>query len=160
MITDVKVRQINKKGQAMFEFVIFLPFVIVLFKMFLNIGGAINGSINQQKTLRGYFYHTLRGSSYFPSLKTLDSSWKTFSEAGFYAIGFSETLIDDKPISPCYKIEPFFGPDVDKCLERPKNNKSQFIKPKTMYGLCGAHYRFQADKWMEVSRSPGNCTTR
>ena len=124
-------KRMNKKGQAMFEFVIFLPFVIVLFKMFLNIGGAINGSINQQKTLRGYFYHTLRGSSYFPSLKTLNSSWKSFTEAGFYAIGFSETLVDDKP-----------------------------IKPKTMYGLCGAHYRFQGDKWMEVSRSPGSCTTR
>ena len=150
----------NKKGQAMFEFIIFLPFVIVLFKMFLNIGGAINGSINQQKALRGYYYFTLNNKSYYPSLKTL-GNFAGFQSVGFYALGFAEDLISDKPVAPCYKLEPFFGEDIDECNRKPKNNESQFIKPKTMYGLCGPQYVQQgAGNWQMVYTTPGSCTTR
>ena len=149
----------SKSGQAMFEFIIFLPFVIVLFKMFLNIGGAINGSINQQKALRSYYYFTLKNSSYYPSLAQLNS-FSAFQSVGFYALGFAEDLISEKPVAPCYKLEPFFGEDIDECLKRPKNNESQFIKPKTMYGLCGPQYVRQSSQWQMAFTTPGSCTTR
>ena len=110
----------NSKGQAMFEFIIFLPFVVVLFKMFLNIGGAINGSINQQKALRGYYYYLNKGNSYFPDKKLLEDELSSFSQVGFYAVGYVEQLNGEIPIATCYKIEPFFEEDFDKCLGKKK----------------------------------------
>jgi len=144
----------------MFEFIIFLPFVVVLFKMFLNIGGAINGSINQQKSLRGYYYYLNKGNSYFPDKTLLENEFNSFSEVGFYAVGFVEQLKGETPIAPCYKIEPFFGEDFDKCLDKPKQNKSQFIKPKTMYGLCGPVFVNNSGNWTIAHQTSGTCMTR
>lgn len=151
----------NNKGQALFEFIIFLPFVVVLFKMFLNIGGAINGSINQQKALRGYYFYLNRGNSYYPDQQTLNVDLPSFSQVGFLAIGYSERLQSNiTPMAPCYKIEPFFGDDFDKCLEVPRENKSQFIKPKTMFGLCGAVFVNNSGTWSIENRTSGTCNTR
>ena len=98
----------NSKGQAMFEFIIFLPFVVVLFKMFLNIGGAINGSINQQKQLRGYFYYLNKGNSYFPDKHILENELKRhFLKLGSMLLVMLNNLKAKLPIAPCYKIEPF-----------------------------------------------------
>ncbi len=144
----------------MFEFIIFLPFVVVLFKMFLNIGGAINGSINQQKSLRGYFFYLNKGNSYFPDKSLLDNELKSFAQVGFYALGYIEQLKGETPIAPCYKIEPFFGEDFDKCLDKPKENKSQFIKPKTMFGLCGPVFVNNGDSWGIAHQTSGTCMTR
>lgn len=144
----------------MFEFIIFLPFVVVLFKMFLNIGGAINGSINQQKSLRGYFFYLNKGNSYFPDKSLLDNELKSFAQVGFYALGYIEQLKGETPIAPCYKIEPFFGEDFDKCLDKPKENKSQFIKPKTMFGLCGPVFVNNGESWGIAHQTSGTCMTR
>ena len=102
-------KRMNKKGQAMFEFIIFLPFVIVLFKMFLNIGGAIMAQLTNKNVKRLFLSH-LKGSSYFPSLKTLNTSWKSFTEAGFTRLVSQKPLLTTKkPISPCYKISHFWA---------------------------------------------------
>ena len=44
----------NRKGQAIFEFIIFLPILLILYGVLVSVSSAINGSINQQKATRGF----------------------------------------------------------------------------------------------------------
>ncbi len=87
---DVKTILKNQKGQAIFELIIFLPFLIFLYTIYSTTGNAINGSINQQKAVRGYFYGLLRGNSYINTTTDLDEfSEKAISVVGFSALGLS-----------------------------------------------------------------------
>ncbi|MEI8346210.1 MAG: hypothetical protein WCG27_02000, partial [Pseudomonadota bacterium] len=57
----------SQQGQSIFEFLIFFPFLLILFFSFSVVGGAINSSINQQKAARGYFFKMTRGNSRIPT---------------------------------------------------------------------------------------------
>jgi len=81
----------DQKGQSVFEFIIFVPFLVFLFTIFYTCGSAINGSINQQKAVRGYFYSLVKGNSYVIGTQDLDIyKSKSMSQVGFFAIGWSE----------------------------------------------------------------------
>jgi hypothetical protein len=55
-VKNFKTKFLNQEGQAVFELLIFLPFLLFLYTIYYTAGNAINGSINQQKAVRGYFY--------------------------------------------------------------------------------------------------------
>ena len=107
----------NQRGQSIFEFIVFIPFLLLLLQGFMKIGGAINGSINQQKHLRGYYFYKLKNSSYFPILNDL-KSLSNMTQVGYSAFGWSEELVDgQQPKAPCYLLNSFFREPIDSCGE-------------------------------------------
>ncbi|MCY4523174.1 MAG: hypothetical protein OXB84_00400, partial [Halobacteriovoraceae bacterium] len=54
---DVEKKKIYSKGQALIELLVFFPFLILLIIAMLKLASAINGSINQQKAVRSYFFY-------------------------------------------------------------------------------------------------------
>ena len=122
MIMDVNVWKSFKnkklkleKGQAIFEFIIFLPFFILFFAVMVSVIGGINASINQQKTLRGYFFYTIRNNSTLPFNQDMDSYLsKGVSRVGAYSFGFSKEQRGDNQLGPCFRV-PALRPRDDTC---------------------------------------------
>jgi hypothetical protein len=142
---DVDVR--NQKGQALFEFIIFVPFLLVMLSTMLTVAASINGSINQQKATRSYLYFLLKGNSNVPDSNRMKKLTEGgLRNVGVFSIGWKERDINDQPISACYKIIPFGGTELEQTCEdsAPAGTEiSNFIKPRTMYGLCGSSYTTQ-----------------
>ena len=140
----------DERGQAVFEFIAFVPFLIILIHIFISISGAINGSINQQKAVRGYYYNIIKWSSHFPKLDDLNNGrYKTFNQISFFTIGWKEKLKGDRPVAPCYLLQSFLGENIDTCEDPTEINdgKSQFVRVYTAYGVCGANYLNQGTQW-------------
>ena len=150
----------NKKGQSIFEFLVFVPFLLLLLQAFMRVGGAINGSINQQKHLRGYFYYKLKNSSYFPSLTDLGQLGQ-MNQVGYSAFGWNEKLVQNRnPKAPCYLLNSFFGEPIDTCgeLTERSSQQSQFVRVYSVYGLCGAVYTLNNDgNWQHILSAAPNC---
>ena len=112
MIMDVNVWKSHKnkkfqhqRGQAIFEFIIFLPFFILFFAVMVSVIGGINASINQQKTLRGYFFHTIRNNSTLPFNQDMNSYLSSgLSRIGAYSFGFSKERRGAQQLGPCFKV--------------------------------------------------------
>jgi len=155
----------NKKGQAMIELVIFLPFLFMFFSVLTTIGNAINGSINQQKVVRGYFYLNLQNNSKVFSLNRINPSWQS---VGMYSIGWRERFASasggetGEPLAPCYRLAlPVTGNGEDTCEEE-GNTESLFVKIETVYGVCSPTYVRSGDgigveESIDVA-SVGSCT--
>jgi hypothetical protein len=127
--------KLKEKGQALIEFVIFLPFMLMMFTVVLVLGNAINGSINQQKAARGYFYYRLQNNSSI----TRPNRVITGTMVGHYFIGWADYLESQAPVAPCYKLKmPFAATANDKCDEAYAIPTSQHIRVGTVYGACGA----------------------
>ena len=140
----------NQKGQSVFEFIIFIPFLFVFFGVFIAILSSINGSINQLKVTRGYFYGRLQNNSTHPKSTVLPAYWGAgLTQAGLVAWGWQESQLNEQPVANCYRIQSFFGelPEDEQCEKPVKETGetglliSTFVKVKTLYGLCGATYR-------------------
>ncbi len=144
----------DNNGQAIFEFVIFLPFMLILFFLLVTVGSSINGSINQQKSVRGYFYYLHKGNSTLPSKWDLDHTYRgsEIKYAGSVAFGWKEFFKGGtekgSPVAPCYKIGLFDKSGIGDCedsytLESPSSQF--FIKPKTVYGICGMLFEINSN---------------
>ena len=59
-------KQERARGQALFEFIVFLPFLLFMLTIMFTVGNAINGSINQQKAVRRYFFTSTKATPPFP----------------------------------------------------------------------------------------------
>lgn len=131
-------RKINtEKGQAVFEFLVFLPFLILLYILSVTVNGAINASINQEKITRGYLYARMKNNSTYPPPVLLISS---VNRAGMYFLGWREKVFgDDYPVAPCFQI-PVFGEATNKdtCIKGGSETTTGFIRVETAYGVCGA----------------------
>jgi hypothetical protein len=132
----------NEDGQALIEFLIFLPFMLMMYSVSMSISNAINASINQQKIARSYFYYRLSNNSTFPRPRRdtaePSTSWKVF---GFQIMGWSEKLLDQNPVAPCFKFNvPLGDGQEDGCEDTYSGASTQFIRVKTVYGVCGATY--------------------
>jgi hypothetical protein len=154
----------KESGQAIFEFIIFLPLIIYLFTVLTNVGDAINGSINQQKSVRGYFYGSLRGNSYPISHKDLtDYSEKGITGAGLVAFGWREKGDDGgQNFSACYPFLTFMGMgNKDETCEEPivQDRKTSIIRVATLYGLCGEYFSATGSTWQHgmLERSATFC---
>ena len=138
-------RILNQKGQAIFEFLIFIPFLAFLYTIFYTVGNSINGSINQQKSVRGYFYTLVKGNPYLLTKQDLDSlREKGIKKAGFFSIGWSEKSDGDKKYAHCFQFASMFKSGSDEECDskaRPMPESSVYVRIFTAYGVCGAVYR-------------------
>lgn len=132
----------NKKGQALFEFLIFLPFMLMMYSVTLSMSNAISASINQQKVVRGYFYFKVAGNSTIPApINTGQDTFANFRNFGMHAYGWMEKLDGRTPVAPCFKFNLLLGEDEeDECEESYSEPTTQFIRVMTAYGVCGATY--------------------
>jgi hypothetical protein len=133
----------NEKGQSIIEFVIFLPFLLMMYTVSMSLANAINGSINQQKVTRSYFYYLLQNNSTFPRPYRDDGAepYKAWQQFGMQIIGWTEKLVSEDPVMTCYKFKlPLGKKKGDECEKAYRGTTTQFIKIGTVYGVCGATY--------------------
>jgi hypothetical protein len=138
-------KQTRERGQALIEFILFLPFMLMMYTVVVNLGDAIHGSINQQKATRAYFYYRIqnspqvtrpvRGSGGAPVF----NAWNVF---GQFWVGWADYLEGGRqPVYPCYRLNlPVGSSASDTCEESYDEPTSQFIRVGTVYGVCGATY--------------------
>lgn len=134
----------DEKGQALIEFVMFLPFIVMMYSVIVSLGSAINGAINQQKVARSYFYYKMQNNSMVPKAGTanraLAGGWQSF---GMQIMGWAGQLQNEQPIYTCYRFRVPLGEDADEgeCEDAYSSEKTQYIKLGVVYGVCGASYR-------------------
>ncbi len=147
MAADKKDILENEEGQAIFELILFMPFLVYFVTLLFTAGNAINGSINQQKSTRGYFYHILKGNSLLPVRSDLNA----FKASGITAVsaaslGWASKRPDDLNYGTCYKFSTLYSASEELCDEKaPEPNTTIFVRPFTFYGVCSATYVMQAD---------------
>jgi hypothetical protein len=147
----------DQKGQAIFELIIFIPFLVFLYTIYSTTGNAINASINQQKSVRGYFYSLIRGNSYINSLPDLEE----FSGFGVKTVGFASLGWREKSdksgktaYAPCFKFISLLkgsssSEDCDSAnrdTDSRGNGVSHYVRVFTFYGVCGPVYTETADQ--------------
>jgi hypothetical protein len=140
----------NQKGQAVFELIIFLPFLVFMYSIYYTVGNSISGSINQQKAVRGYFYSTTKGNSYLNTRQDLTSfSGKTIKTVGFSALGWREKSTDrSNAFGPCFKFSSLLkNNSTEECDDgtREEEGSSRYIRVFTYYGVCGPVYTESSD---------------
>ena len=135
------------KGQALFEFIIFLPFLLFVLTTMFAVGNAINGSINQQKAVRRYFFYIYKGNSTIPTAENLDFLASSgLQKVGAVSVGWKEKTLEQgetgKAIATCYPFSTLFGKSDDDDCENPsiEEGRSGFIRIYTQFGLCGETY--------------------
>jgi hypothetical protein len=131
--------KLNQNGQAIIEFVLFLPFVLVMYSLTMAIGNAINGSINQQKVTRGYLYARVLHNSTIPKPEPRDQAYQNWSLFGMYFIGYNERREGNTPVAACYKMQSPLPSDEDQC-DKYRSTSTNWIRVQTVYGICGATY--------------------
>jgi len=147
MEDEIKKLLKNQKGQAIFELILFLPFLIFMLSIYYTIGNSLSGSINQQKAVRGYFYALTKNNSYVNTAKDIDE----FGNIGMRSVGFSALGWREKSegggkqaFGPCFSFASMLknGPSGETCdgKERGDNDTSNFIRVFTFYGVCGPVY--------------------
>jgi hypothetical protein len=131
----------KQNGQALIEFIFFLPFMLMTYSVILAIGNAINGSINQQKAVRGYIFYRIQHNSTVPQRRNSDQAYMAWTKFGMYNIGWMDELEGQTPIMPCYKLNLPVGQGAgDECREAYAGSTTQYIRVGTVYGLCGKTY--------------------
>jgi hypothetical protein len=131
----------NEKGQALIELIIFLPLMFMFYSMISGFANAINGSINQQKIARSYFYYRLQNNSTIPK-PDADGVYKNWSTFGMFFIGWKDYFESEKPVAPCYQLTiPLKANETDTCKTKYSTPSSLFIRVQTVYGACGATYQ-------------------
>jgi hypothetical protein len=129
----------NSQGQALIELIIFLPLMFILYSVITGFANAINGSINQQKVTRGYFYFRVQNNSTIPKPQAIPTG--KFTQFGSYIVGWKDYFQGEQPVMPCYKVTiPMKGSSEDTCEKSYAEEKSQYIRVGTVYGVCGATY--------------------
>ncbi len=165
----------NQKGQALFELIVFLPLLMILYTIYATTGNSINGSINQQKAVRGYFYGLLKGNSYINTMGDLDEySEKNITTVGFSALGWREKSRNNggNSFAPCFKFSSVLKNDSSEECDSDTREEdsdgeriSRYVRVFTFYGICGPVYTKTSDggagNFYEVNptqqNNPGNC---
>ncbi|ATH06545.1 hypothetical protein BIY24_00880 [Halobacteriovorax marinus] len=143
----------NEEGQAIFEFVLFLPFIIFLYTVLINITNSINGSINQQKATRGYFYRLVKHDSRTPNRVDIEFLLGSgINVMGASSVGWRRKSVGDtQSFGTCYKFMNFFGNETDEECDESRVGEvtSNFIKLFTFYGVCGETYMKSTSGYVE-----------
>ena len=139
---DAKKKNIlDEQGQALVEFLLFLPFMLMMYSVTTSIGNAINASINQQKITRSYFFYRAQNNSTIPAPNretNTHQSWRLF---GMQIIGWMDRLENNVPLAPCYRFRvPLGDSEGDVCESPYSGTSTQHIRIQTVYGMCGATY--------------------
>ncbi|MGE3609456.1 MAG: hypothetical protein AB7I27_07705 [Bacteriovoracaceae bacterium] len=135
----------KESGQALIEFIIFLPMMFMLYALVSGFANSINGSINQQKFTRNYFYFRIQNNSTTP--RPDSGAYKSWGKFGMFFLGWKKYFINgESPLMPCYKISiPLKAAADDKCDQKYTKPTSQYIRVGTVYGICGATYMNQGN---------------
>jgi len=132
-------KNLDQKGQALIELIVFLPIMFMFYSMIAGFANAINGSINQQKIARAYFYYKVQNNSTIP--KPDGDTYKNWRTFGMFFIGWKDYFVDQKPVAPCYQLTiPLKASSSDKCEEKYSSDSTLFIRVQTAYGVCGGTY--------------------
>lgn len=135
--------QDQESGQALIELIIFLPLLFTLYTVISGFANAINGSINQQKVSRAYFYYRVQNNSTIPRPDLPPAqNHTTWSKFGMFFIGWKLEFQDgEQPVMPCYRISiPLASAPTDKCEDQYTDTNTLHIRVGTVYGMCGATY--------------------
>ena len=109
--------------------------------LIISISASINGGINQQKALRGYYYNVLKGNSIIESNFDIESL-SGMEIIGFFALGYSDYRDGPIPFAPCYGLHMFGTKDGESCKNaNTGDGDTEFIRVMNMYGICGATFR-------------------
>lgn len=134
----------SEEGQALFELVVFIPFLIFLTTVMITVGNSINGSINQQKVTRRYFYHILKGSPNVTMKDDLDLYLAGgVNRVGMFSIGWrAKDGGGDRSFSACYGHSQIFSLTPDDTCDEPatEGGSTDFVRIYTYYGICGETY--------------------
>jgi len=149
--------KLNEKGQGIFEFIIFIPIFIVMFMFIFRVGGAINGSINQQKFARRYFYYKIQNDSTMPTREG-GINVTEFDQVSMYFVGWRNKENNQNPVAPCYKLNLPFGNfrNSGSCDEAYEGEETDFIRVQTAYGACGATYLSQGGSAIVIDKALSN----
>lgn len=141
----------NEKGQALIELIVFLPLMITLYSVIGGLASSINGSINQQKVTRAYFYYRIQNNSTIPTPKA--GSWDSWKKFGMFFIGWKDYFQGgETPVMPCYKINiPFRNSPQDKCEDSYSEAKTLWVRVGTVYGVCGGTYFFLGNDQVAIA---------
>jgi hypothetical protein len=136
----------NEKGQAVFELVLFIPFLLFLYTIYYTAGNAINSSIVQQKAVRGYFYVTIKNNSYINSVSELNTlKEKGIKRIGFNALGWTDHMGTGgtETYGTCFKFSSILNSGSEELCDSPDRQEqgtSRIIRIFTYYGVCGPTY--------------------
>lgn len=145
----------NEKGQALIELIVFLPLMITLYSVIGGLASSINGSINQQKVTRAYFYYRIQNNSTIPTPKS--GAWDTWKKFGMFFIGWKDYFQSgETPVMPCYKVNiPFRNSPADKCEDSYSEPKTLWVRTGTVYGVCGGTYFYQGANQVTLAPNSG-----
>src|SRR5690554_6637793 len=133
----------NQKGQALIEFILFFPFLLMMYSVTLSIANSINASINQQKQTRGYFYYRVQNNAMTP-MPDRDGGPSAFTRFGMDVTLWGHKVIGNRPVASCFKFNvPLGAGEGDECEKGYSGKTTQFIRVGTAYGVCGATYQVQ-----------------
>lgn len=110
-----------------------------------TIGNSLNGSINQQKAVRGYFYALVKGNSYLNTKADLaEFKQNGITRIGTASLGWRERSENDgkNSFAPCFSFPQLTkGGATDECDKPDRSSDStRHIRVYTYYGVCGATY--------------------
>ena len=141
------------RGQAIFEFIIFLPVILIFYGVIVSISSAINGSINQQKATRGFAHGMIKGNPTIPIRILVKRNFEDEKVRlqGMFVHLFGDRLTTQSPLQPyatCYDVPTYGQGTPEECDDEvDKSDKSSpLIRVKTAYGLCGATYIINNDR--------------
>lgn len=135
----------NQKGQALIELIVFLPLMFALYSMIAGFASAINGSINQQKATRAYFYYRVQNNPFVPKPDEGDThaNWGQF---GMFFVGWMDEMQSDNPVAPCYRVAlPMTSNASEQCDQPYNQDTTQYIRVGTAYGICGGTFARATD---------------
>lgn len=142
-LKKIKSEILNDKGQAIVEFIVFLPIMLVTYTLIVTVTASINASINQQKATRSYFYRFMKQNSYAPLVSTIGSeTFRNIKNLGMYSIGWHIKSDDNARYAECFKLNGILNEDNGETCDRPARGSTQsnFIRVFTFYGICSANY--------------------
>lgn len=129
----------DQSGQALIELIIFLPLMFGIYGMIRGFANAINGSINQQKVTRSYYYFRIQNNSMVP--RPLMEHAQSWSKFGMSFVGWADHLDGVSPIATCYQITiPMTPSATDRCQTSYSTETTSHIRVGTAYGICGATF--------------------
>ena len=153
---------LNDEGQSTFEFLIFLPFLLMFYVLIVSISGAISASINQQKATRGYFYARLAHNSMAPGPRELRGV-AVENRVGTYSIGWRHYSQGVRPVAACFQLVSAIlgGEGNQDCNARITDGEpSKYLWVETMYGICSTTYSKIDDRYIRdnMSAHASSCT--
>lgn len=172
----------DAKGQAIFEFILFMPFLFFVLALLISFGNSINNSINQQKFTRRYLYFNLKGNSNGIHVSELESmAAAQILGVSIFSIGWREKsgsngtssyipcrtmprFLENLPAEDCDDAKSDRGPmsqeSAESMTEAESRELSPYIKVGTLYGVCARTYRFVNGFYEPEYYSLNNCELR